>query len=211
MSSIIVISVIVSIVVSILTGRIILLLQYKLTNAGFRVNKVAAATHEIMVLSNVERKDGDVINSFRYSAGLFLYRCHKAFDAGQTENSLYPLLTDNIEKEVDSWRFYNTHVRPVINDINNNSFIGWLPTIEMRRLRSLVKLCNQVEYVISEIALINQENRTKYMLGVGLDLVQFVNYDNQKELQPVKDAYEVLRKDWFRWISFLPKSKDNIE
>ena len=196
-----------SIVTSVLIGRIILLFQYKQTTAGFRLYKVAAATHTILASKNAEQGVDNIVDSLRYSAGKLMYRCYRAFGETSHENThhQYPLLVNDLNEVADFWNFYTTHVRPVINDVNNNSFIGWLPTREMRRLRSLVKLCNQVECVISELILVDNKTISTCLTIVGNDVVQFIKADDVQELLSLKKAYDKLSVCWFTWLALLPR------
>ena len=204
----VIVSGIVSIICSIAVWRFFINWQFHRSTAGMRLLLVSECTQ---VLFAEEAVDPDIdieeflSSRYRNSMGLIIARLWSFWNTDQhpTTNS-YPKMYE--EHAGDAWNFYEKHVRQVVIDINNNSFIGWLPGFPLvRKLLALQAICFQLEKVASCIyALHQKENNSEVALiensMVGFTIQQLHGVRDCKVAAELVHECRLLKKCWNKWI-----------
>ena len=121
-----------------------------------------------------------------------------------------------LKKDKDGWELFNLYVRPVINDINNFSFIGMFDFIPIMRkkiikLKKLMNLCVQLEDLTAELDSIRlYEKRKKIKIldiktkGGKLEIIdQGLDDEANKSIQMLKDEYNKLEIRWKEWLKVI--------
>jgi hypothetical protein len=101
-------------------------------------------------------------------------------------------LRDGHQEALDRWEFFNSYVRPVVEDIDSYLFLGWFRISPLvRQLNLLGRLCYRLENVVAEFdaayeggfAQLDQGNRV------------IVEAEHGKAAQ-LRDAYKELYHAW---------------
>lgn len=167
--------------------------QFRGSTAGHRVGWVADATRELETPS----KTGPPRSKFRYALGVIIDDLRKMQEDGTKDDGKWPLLAGN----KDRWERFNKYVRPVLDDINNYSFLGWkgfffLP--RSRQLRNLAKLCVQIEDVVMRIDAACERPAVAEIIDGGISPIDGVA-DEDGRLQLLEEGNIELYKAWQRW------------
>lgn len=184
--------------------------QFKKSSAGFRLQSVISSTQDIVDKLQDENDAyvGLLRNKYRFSLGVVIDLLATTFG---TKNiikikSHFPALV-NIDG--GRWEIFLIYVRPVIQDINSYSFLGWLPfSKKMKQLKALVALCNAIEAVVAEldaVAQIDVNNSTTILkaedVGLTINLVGNEKYESEIKLLYAK--YEILETAWRNWLKLV--------
>lgn len=184
-------------------------LQFEKSTAAFRLYNVILATKEIIEKLQDENDSytGTLQNKYRYSLGVIIDWCASTFGTGKIEKveGHYPPVVDI---NADRWEKFNLYVRPVIEDFNSFSFLGWLLWgKKMRQLRTLVTFCNSIESVVAELDLIVQidkNNNTQIVKAQDPGLVIDVsNTKYKREIEKLLSKYGQMEIAWKRWIKLI--------
>lgn len=151
---------------------VILLIYWQFTKsiAGYRLDKVENATKSIVnEIQSTNSYTATLQNKYRYSLGVLINMLVRTFGAKDIPKtgSLYTCM---LEQDGDGWSLFNFYVRPVIDDINNFSFIGWFTLLpKMKKLKTLINLCKQLENITAELDSIRLYAQSK---GIDILLIQ---------------------------------------
>jgi len=188
--------------------------QFRSSMSGYRVKKVVEATRKII---NQEAGRSRERDRYRYSLGVILDELEQTFGRiGDFKDKDWPCLVDyNREKhevskdengnDIDRWKNFERYVRPVVDDINNSSFIGTYGLIrylskDVRQLYALTKLCNRLENVVSELDAAFEAESLIRLDGYNHVVLQ----ENQLESESgkrLRKEYCDLFKAWREWLS----------
>lgn len=207
--SIPIISVFLGTIGGLLVSLFVFYLQYKKSTASFRLKKVIDATKEAVQNDKNNLYMGYMRNRARYSLGVIidsLIKSYKTNDNNRIPNH-YPNLIFITGK--DRWDAFNFYVRPVIQDINPYSFLGWIPfNKEMKQLQLLVTLCNAIENVVSEldvVSLIEKNEEVKIIPEIvpGLMILKDGNEKYIDDIELLEKKYEELKNEWYKWLKII--------
>lgn len=197
---------------SILMGRFYLNRQYHESNSGYRQGKIMEATKEMLAASSsgISLSNDLLLTRHRNSLGAVIVRFLPSFGAGKGENlsGTFPLFWDR--GETDGFVFYDSYVKPVMYDLNNNAFIGWVPWIlNVKRMRTLWFITHLLEEVIIEQeALRTYETGGKFTIfHQETDYILTVRKTNDEKIDQQIDQYlnkmNSLKKYWLYWLTLL--------
>jgi hypothetical protein len=175
-----------SVVTSLAVWRFYVNWQFHQSTAGYRLNDVIEATR-LLLGSNGDAAATEAVLSTRYrnSLGPVLQQLFRAFGSGPSGCPGSQPLFDGPEAG-RIWEMYDAHVRPVITDINNNSFIGWLPGIpNIRRLLALQRLCFQIERALGAAQLVSNTEQ----------------HEREQAVADLREASRKLRDCWETWVA----------
>lgn len=187
--------------------------QFQSSTSGYRLKKVVEATRKIFdPEANISRER----DRYRYSLGVIIDELKQTFGReGDFEDKEWPCLVDyNSEKyelskdengnDIDRWKHFERYVRPVVDDINNSSFIGNYRLIrsfskDVRQLYALTKLCNHLENVVSELdAAFQAEKLVK--LNDKNHVVPQENQSKSDGFKRLEKEYHDLFNAWREWL-----------
>ncbi len=187
--------------------------QFIHSTAGYRVNMVTKAHHE---LTSPDPKTSPLRDKYRYSLGVIINDLHQSFKGGWLENGPWPALVDNgeecppvtkSEEKGDRWHKFNLYIRPVIEDTNAYMFLGGLRfTPALRHLRKLTMLCNQLENVVMELDAAFEQHSVccggdgaRIWLKMGVD---------PNQVTSLRTAYKRLYEVWRVWCGEVNESEE---
>ncbi len=197
--------------------------QFRKSTGGIRIKKVVDATKEYPINETDKAIKKTKVQMFRdryrYSLGVIIDDMIQVYEYN-SENTqdkrhpLFPNLTKDLEKNSypDRWQKFDDFVRPVINDINPYSFLGWLNIFQIkniRQLKSISKLCISLEEVFSELDAckeyeISKEIADNHILdtksGTGLKIkLENVKDEDKMNYDKLTEAFQNLEKSWEHW------------
>lgn len=190
------------------TGGVLLIYwQFSKSMAGYRLVKVEEATKSITnEYKSANSYTGTIKNKYRYSLGVLIDLLTKTFGAKGIPKSNDQYIS-MLKEEGDGWEFFNFYVRPVINDINQFSFIGWLIILpKMKKLKYLLNLCKQLENVTAELDSIRlyARNNNLKILSIQENYILKINSQNDAsanaKIEVLKNEYNKLEKYWNYWL-----------
>jgi hypothetical protein len=196
---------------SFVLGRFYLNWQYHETHAGYRQARIIAATRE---LHHSLLNDGEAAPALRIrhrnSLGLVIERFIQAFGTPQMKKQPgnYPVLYD--PEQAGSWHFYDEHIKPVMADLNNNGFIGWMPWIlNMKRMRTLWHLSRRLEEVImaqETLRMYESTYQVRVFHQVNAATVKVRNTGNtavDAQTQKYESKMRELEGYWQHWLTLV--------
>ncbi|MBN1964797.1 MAG: hypothetical protein JW910_09130 [Anaerolineae bacterium] len=196
------------ILTNVLAAPIVLYWQFSSSIAGYRVKHTVQATRDIVdQLEQADTYTGTLQNKYRYSLGVMIDAMAQDFRGGFAPDGPWPLLIakPNPDKpNSDRWERFNKYVRPVMEDINAYSIIGWLHFIPLlNQLRILVELCTQLENTFSEIdrVLQYQGNLIRIDEG-GISPVDANSFDHAAVRQ-LQSEFHRLYEVWCAWLEAI--------
>jgi len=209
-----IISYILGFLASLTCGLLLIYWQFTKSIAGYRLKKVEEATHLIInETKSTISYTGTLRNRYRYSLGVIIDLLIKTFgtkDIPKSEGSYLSMLT----VEGDGWHRFNFYVRPVINDINNFSFIGWLTLLpQMKKLKILLNLCIQLENITAELDSIRLYSNSKGLNilsikdGPILEIIEQKDASANAKIKILKNEYALLEKYWNEWLKVIGNQK----
>lgn len=190
-----------------LTSVYLIFLQFKKSTAGFRLEHICIATKEI-VAKLQDKNDsytGHLQNKHRFSLGVLIDWCATTFGTNTIakKQGHFPPVVD---LNSDKWHKFELYIRPVVQDINSYSFLGWLPfNKKMNQLKAIVKLCNAVEEVVAELDSIIQIQINKKIKIIepddpGFRINEKDNSQYNSEIQSLLLKYKELEISWYNWL-----------
>ncbi len=190
-----------------LTSVYLVYWQFKRSTAGFRLTNVVKATR-VITLKLEDPNDnytGTLQNKYRFSFGVVIDWCSTTFGTHRISKvpGHFPPLVDI---NTDRWGKFKLYVRPVIEDLNPYSFLGWLPfSRRMKQLRTLVLLCNAIEAVVMELDAVVQIDQNKGTSIVKAENPGFTiniqgNESHKVEIDLLLAKYEELELAWHKWL-----------
>lgn len=219
-------SIICSSICSFLIGRIYLNRLYASSNSGHRQAAIILATKEILADAGEKRTvfSNALLKRHRHSLGALLQRMLHAYGVEDVPATMAPRLTN--EGDIDIWSFYEENIRPVKEDMNNNSFIGWLSFVHnVKLMTTLWDICHISEDIITNIAVIEAISVERnlplpYTLqNELLELSSLAENDYGHYFTQLKQQYDQLQHKWRRWLKLneleaseiaLPAAKINF-
>lgn len=187
----------------------ILYLQFKRSTAWFRLINVINSTKEIVALAKSNQYSGYARNKARYSMGVpidCIAQCYKETFQEKISDR-YPNLTPIVGNR---WEDFNLYVRPVIEDINPYSFLGWIPlSTKMKQLQNLVNFINLIENVVASLDVVIQiqENNNIVIVttnnGPGFGIAMTGNTGFDTEINTLLQHYRELEKQWYNWLKLI--------
>jgi hypothetical protein len=196
-----------SILTTFLIGRLYLNLQYHKSNAGFRQNEISKATHELIKQYNDNGVIGEEYHKkYKFALSIVLERLILSYGVEKQDKSseLYPVFHGEHES---AWDFYAEYIRPVMIDLNNNAFVGWINTVpNVKRLKVLWDICFALEKIIALTEFLNTQNFGHQLITIDHGSKQIkinVDINSIPELIELKKHYNIINKLWNNWLSFL--------
>jgi hypothetical protein len=193
---------------SAIAGLLLSYLQFSFSTAGYRVKMTVQATRKIVKARAENAYTETLRDKYRYSLGVIIDELAATFGTTDDfqENEPWPRLVnssihlgdDPQTEKKDRWSLFDQCIRPVIQDINIYSFIGWFrlcPTI--CQLSALVRLCNRLETVVGELdaafggGLVGLDTKDKVVRQPTTD---------PAKVQSLKKKYCDLHKAWLVWL-----------
>lgn len=208
-----IISFIVGFLASLSVGILLIYWQFTKSIAGYRLDKIEDATRLIInEIKSTNSYTGTLRSKYRYSLGVLidmLTRTFGARDIPKTEG-FYPSM---LKDDGDGWDLFNRYVRPVIDDINSFSFIGWLTLFpKMRKLKRLINLCKQLENITAELDSIRLFANSKgikilkiHDTGGITEILDQNDASSNVKIKELKDEYKLLEKRWNEWLQVTGK------
>lgn len=193
-----------SVIGSFLFGRFYLNLQYHKSNAGFRQKQIIDCTTELVneYMKN-EKIDQDLHYKYQYALSevieklIITYGTNPAIKRNLNKNEYPNFLKDGENSEID---FFKENIRPIMIDLNNNAFIGWINWVpNVKRLTTLWDLCFTLEKLTVNIEYLKTKNDSIISFKNGLLIIKDT-YEYSSEVETVKNSHEVIRKLWFKWL-----------
>lgn len=186
--------------------------QFKRSTGGNRITNVANATREIInkLQNTSDSYTGYLQNKFRFSLGVPIDWCGKTFGAPPnlpTKPNHYPPVVDL--GGVDRWKKFRDNIRPVIEDVNPYSFLGWIPfNRRLKRLRKLVILCNAFEDVVMELDAVIQIQENNNIVIVKAEDPGFVietqaHPAHKIAIEALLNKYAKLEVAWQCWLKVV--------
>lgn len=202
--------------------------QFKKSSAGHRLRKVIDATKEFCQKT---QNTSMLRDRYRYSLGVQIDAMLSTFgtDSSKDTSQNFPKFCEikklSKPKEdgnpyADRWHQFDLYVRPVINDINPYSFLGWIPSFpflfsDINSLKKLSALCFAIENVVSELDAC-KEYEIHHSIPDSTILSDqnppgiTINFNQETEKhKPTYDrlfnSYKELRKIWFLWLHSIKK------
>lgn len=181
--------------------------QFSKSNANERIKKIDRAIRDIVEekkkLKNGKVDDRTIAmlrNSNRFSLGVTLDRLTSAFDSNGVaiRDGSYPNFIDDIG---DRWSYYIHHVKPVVDDLNQFAFLGWLPIKKMRKLNLLIKLCYRLQSIVEIHDAVMDKMELKERIQFEEPHKEYFrilrgNSESMDWLQKLENNYIELTKDW---------------
>jgi hypothetical protein len=204
-------TIVTSAITTFLIGRMYLNFQYHKSNAGYRQGKIIAATQEIKAgwLASIPEADA-LRNKYKSSLGLVIERLVRTYGTlpAAGAGDLHPLL--HHPGHADAWSFFETHVRPVKADLNNNAFIGWIPVVpNVKKLTTLWEMCHQLENIViatAEIQALEKKYQAPVLAPEG-DYAVRVKVAGEPEMQAraakLLKEYKLLQGHWYQWLKLI--------
>jgi hypothetical protein len=198
-----------SVIGSFLFGRFYLNLQYHKSNAGFRQQQIIDCTTDLIACYQKNGQiDQDLHIKYQYALSevieklIITYGIDPAIQKDINENE-FPAFTN--EKLEDNIPFFKENIRPVMIDLNNNAFIGWINWVpNVKRLTTLWSLCFTLEELILNLdyLLAKQREVPNTMLSVKNGLLTVNDSKNySKEIEKINKCHTTIKELWFNWIT----------
>jgi hypothetical protein len=201
--------ILISSLTSILMGRFYLNWQYHESNSGYRQGKIIEATKEI---HNNIIEGGGLVETLRIrhrnSLGLIIERFIKSFGTARIDvpPGSYPILYN--ANDTNRWSFYDENIKPVIADLNNNGFIGWVPWIlNVKRMRTLWYLSHTLEEVIVEqetLRIYEAKNNVRIFHPINDSTVSVSKTGNSSvdaQIEKYLGKMSELKHYWQKWLT----------
>jgi hypothetical protein len=193
--------------------------QFRRSIAGYRVNMVVKATRDITKEQlRVNPYTSFFCDKYRFSLGVIIdaftnpaFACSREFLKGQaSRRGPWPRLIDSVE--TDRWQRFADHVRPVIDDINTYTFLGFIgPAIpSLARLKALSDLCREIENVVGSLdggceAGIVEIDSEGQIVPIAVERLIGVDEQSRERLRRGQDGiyedYAKLARAWERWYA----------
>jgi hypothetical protein len=211
-------AIITSILTSLAVWRFYINWQYYRSTAGQRLNQVIEAM--LYVLENDGKADDativETLNTLhRNSLGAISLSLFKTFKANDQVMTNLPRILAITEKNF--WEVYDSHIRPVLTDINNNSFFGWLPGVpNVERLLTLQQLCFQLEKYIAHLELLDKRGLLDWITPIDRFRLQITPANSSKtnsypvEVRDLLQANQYLAEIWIKWIALITALKNRL-
>jgi hypothetical protein len=198
-----------SVIGSFLFGRFYLNLQYHKSNAGFRQQQIIDCTTDLIACYQKNGQiDQDLHIKYQYALSevieklIITYGIDPAIQKDINENE-FPAFTN--EKLEDNIPFFKENIRPVMIDLNNNAFIGWINWVpNVKRLTTLWSLCFTLEELILNLDYLQAKQREvpNTMLSVKNGLLTVNDSKNySKEIEKINKCHTTIKELWFNWIT----------
>jgi len=162
--------------------------QFSKSSAGRRINKILKAVADFRnakVDFNDNGSKAILRNSNRFSLGVTIDRLNNVYDA-KGENIRNNYLPNFIDYETDTsskdrWGFFNTRIKPVIDELSQYSFLGWFWFGKLKKLKAILNLCYRIQSIVEIHDAI-----------MGSDLKKAIEFD-----QPYREYFKINEsKDW---------------
>ncbi|MFA0960730.1 hypothetical protein AB9P05_02880 [Roseivirga sp. BDSF3-8] len=192
-----------SAITAFLIGRVYLNLQYHKSNAGFRQQAIIDCTQELVQEYKANGQiDPHLHIKHRYGLSAVVETClmHYGLSAADNkEEGVFPYFHAPVAES--EMAFFEERIRPVMIDLNNNAFIGWINWVpNVQRLTTLWSICFSLEKVTQSLTYLSEkEGRTavqnedkKYRLSHSALA--------SKEGIELKQQHEQIRQLWYKWL-----------
>lgn len=207
---IVVIAIVTSVITSFLVGRFYLNLQYHKSNAGFRQQQIIDCTRALVHESGMKGTVPPELHiKYRYALSEVLEKlmaCYglKESDGKKLPPQHYPVFQKDASG--DEVQFFQEKIRPVMIDLNNNAFIGWINWVpNVQRLTTLWTLCFTLEKICTGLEYLKAKNvvgEDQSIHPIGEWLVVLKDHQgDQKEIDELKKHHETIRQLWYKWVA----------
>lgn len=192
-------------------------MQYNKSTAAYRIRQIEEATKKIIDAKKKNRENREIAmlrNNYRFSLGVALDRITKTYSNSSSPLEYpYPNFIDYNEDEKgnrsDGWGFFLGRIKPVIDDINQYSFIGWMPFPQRKKLKIIVNICYQLQKIVETHDAIMDNSATKELIVFELTDREFFKINNSDDLfvqewkTKLETEYNLLETYWREWISII--------
>lgn len=100
--------------------------------------------------------------------------------------------------------FFKENIRPIMIDLNNNAFIGWINWVpNVKRLTTLWSLCFELEKITVNLDFLRLKQNDKGVSVVSTKngLLTLQNHPEYTEtIEDVKASHELMKDLWFNWL-----------
>ncbi|MGB3179847.1 MAG: hypothetical protein WBB45_00545 [Cyclobacteriaceae bacterium] len=192
-----------SAITAFLIGRVYLNLQYHKSNAGFRQQAIIDCTKELVQEYKAKGQiDPDLHIKHRYGLSAVVETCLKYYGlsaADRKEGELYPYYhTPVADSEM---AFFEERIRPVMIDLNNNAFIGWINWVpNVQRLTTLWSICFSLEKVSQHLTYLLQKNGGAAIQSEGSGYRLGDTAVTSEEGKELKQQHTQIRDLWYKWL-----------
>lgn len=211
-------SIFIGVLGSFIVAWVFFYMQYNKSTAAYRIRQIEEATKKII---NAKKKNGEnreiamLRNHYRYSLGVVLDRITKTYlNSSSSLEYPYPNFIDYDEdgkgnRSCDGWRFFIERIKPVIDDINQYSFIGWMPSPYHKRLKIIVNICYQLQKIVETHDAIMDNSATIKLIAFELPYREFFRINNSDDLfvqkwkTKLETEYNLLESYWREWVSTI--------
>ncbi len=201
-------AIITSIITSFLIGRMYLNYQYLKSNAGFRQQKIIECTKELCGAHTINSQiDEDLHVKHKYALSYIVERMIRAYGINNClsaehhdELSVFPHFED--KDGVSGVLFFEEYIRPVMNDLNNNAFIGWFNWVpNVKRLTTLWNMCFYLEEITTNLAYLTSKNKSEKIYKLENGSLSFFDQSNyKKEIGIVRENHRKIKVLWCEWL-----------
>ncbi len=200
---------------TLLVGRMYLNFQYHKSNAGYRQAKIIEATK--VITAALAHDDTSLLilrRTYKQALAPVIERLARTFGTQQLPRQTGMLPFFQEKEEADGWQFYTTYLHPVMTDLNNNAFIGWLPFIpNVRRLTTLWEMCHQLENIITETERIQAWEKQMGQKGIfpkdtfdSCSIPPSTDPTLQTLISPLLAEYQRLETTWQQWLKLVAQA-----
>ncbi|MCK5268536.1 MAG: hypothetical protein KAR07_10220 [Spirochaetes bacterium] len=201
--------------VALFVGTGLIYWQFFESIAGYRLKKIEDATIKIIDKKMSKKKYvGMLRNRYRYSLGVIIDILTNTYGSKNLpkQKEKYPFLIDKDENR-DGWALFDRYIRPVMDDINAYAFIGWFACLpRMKKLKKLIKLCEQLENVTAELDYIQLLEKSESITilkleptGGVLEIIEHKDKSISDQIKTLKDVYKNLEQSWRKWLKVMGK------
>lgn len=201
--------IIISILSSLAVWRFYINWQYSQSTAGYRLKNIIEAMQLIIKeYESGETYKDEILCRYKHSLALPFYKMYIVYGLKRNIKKIYPLF--KIDDNNNSIDYFKLAVWPTLVDINNNSFIGWLPGVpNVKRLLTIQKICFQIEKVTGLYNTLNILEK-KYNISVikmlDDDVYELINHEKiQDYIDNLVNENIKLHELWFYWIELIQK------
>jgi len=181
--------------------------QFDKSQSNYRLQRVINATEKaVFEYLNGDKNMGPIRSNFRYSFGVVIDNLISTYGISQPRGVLpmankHPIL---VNSEGDTWGLYNEYVRPVISDLNNHNIFGIMFRFQkFSKLKSLLKLCDQIEIVIGNIDSIRELERNHSKILSFENAMEIIPSEDNRikpHLFNINNELDRLNEYWQKWI-----------
>ncbi len=202
----IIIALITSVIGSFLFGRFYLNLQYHKSNAGFRQQQIMDCTSDLLKEYRENGEiDQDLHVKYQYALSevieqmILVYGIDPASPKSPSDGKFPALSKDNQGSEIS---FFKENIRPIMIDLNNNAFIGWINWVpNVQRLTTLWSFCFTIEKITVNLEFLKVKQTADEIVSTQNGLVVIKeNPEYKKEIDELKNDHELIKNLWFKWI-----------